>query len=143
MEEADTLILGYVDELARIAQKDVLKQTIEIALLNGKNVFSFNYVDKKRYPELYRRASQQKLRITFPKLTRRHFKQVLDLRNQEVDKPVLGVFGTSSQQGKFTVQLALRRQLMKMNLNLGQIGTEHHSGLFAFSICGQLISIFK
>ncbi|MBD3289251.1 S8 family serine peptidase [candidate division KSB1 bacterium] len=134
IEQADTLILGYVDQLSRITQKDVLKETIETALSNGKNVFSFNFVDKKRYPELYEMASQKKLKIIFPNLTRRHFNQVLDLRNQEVDKPVMGVFGTSSQQGKFTVQLALRRELIKLGLNVGQIGTEHHSELLGFDM---------
>lgn len=46
------------------------------------------------------------------------------------DTPILGVFGTSSQQGKFTLQLALRYELQKRGFKVGQIGTEHQSGCF-------------
>ncbi len=52
----------------------------------------------------------------------------------EVDRPVLGVFGTSSSQGKFTLQLALRRELQQQGYRIGQVGTEHHAELFGMDI---------
>ena len=50
----------------------------------------------------------------------------------EVSKPVLGVFGTSSKQGKFTLQLELRIRLQQLGYKVGQIGTEPQSLLFGF-----------
>ena len=47
-----------------------------------------------------------------------------------VNVPILGIFGTSSQQGKFTAQLALGRQLKKMGYRISQVGTEHQAELF-------------
>ena len=44
--------------------------------------------------------------------------------------PVLGVFGTSSQQGKFTLQLELRKRFLRDGYAIGQLGTEPESLLF-------------
>ena len=41
LENADALILGYVDQLGRIARRDVLGASIDAALERGLNVFSF------------------------------------------------------------------------------------------------------
>ena len=45
-------------------------------------------------------------------------------------KPVLEVCGTSSKQGKFTLQLILRRLFLKEGYTVGQLGTEPTSLLF-------------
>ncbi|MBN2617911.1 MAG: DUF1611 domain-containing protein, partial [Spirochaetales bacterium] len=44
--------------------------------------------------------------------------------------PVVGVYGTSSKQGKFTLQLLLRRKLQEKKYLVGQIGTEPTALLF-------------
>lgn len=43
---------------------------------------------------------------------------------------MLGVFGTTRSQGKFTAQLALRYELMARGYRVAQLGTEPHSRLF-------------
>ncbi|ELP5188888.1 DUF1611 domain-containing protein, partial [Clostridium perfringens] len=50
-----------------------------------------------------------------------------------ISKPVLGVFGTSPKQGKFTLQLKLRKELLKRNYKVGQLGSEPASLLFGFN----------
>ena len=45
------------------------------------------------------------------------------------------MFGTSSQQGKFTLQLTLRDKLIKRGYRIGQIGTEPSSYLFGMERC--------
>lgn len=50
----------------------------------------------------------------------------------KISKPVVGIFGTSSQQGKFSLQLALKRERESRSYNVGTIGTEPHSLLFNF-----------
>lgn len=44
--------------------------------------------------------------------------------------PVLGIFGTSSKQGKYTLQLMLRRLFLQDGYSVGQIGTEPTAVLF-------------
>lgn len=46
--------------------------------------------------------------------------------------PVLGIFGTSSRQGKFTLQLQLRKLFLNRGYRIGQLGTEPSSLLFGF-----------
>ncbi len=46
--------------------------------------------------------------------------------------PILAVIGTSSRQGKFTLQLTLREKFIKDGYRVGQLGTEPSSLLFNF-----------
>ena len=132
LADADTLILGYVDQLSRIAKKDLLREYIQLALEKGCHIFSFLAVWPKEYGDLYELADEKNLRIAFPIISPQEVQQALqnDPQYSPVDVPVLGIFGTSSQQGKFTLQLALRRRLLAMGYQIGQIGTEHQSELF-------------
>ena len=41
MADADTLILGYVDQLSRVRKRDLLREHIALALDAGCHVFSF------------------------------------------------------------------------------------------------------
>ena len=129
---ADTLILGYVDELGRIGRRDVLGESVAAALAAGLHVFSFLPVLPGKYPDLHAEARRRSLRIAYPMVGSAEVEGLLrrSSRYGTVDVPVLGVFGTSSQQGKFTLQLALRRRLQEAGYALGQVGTEHHSALF-------------
>jgi len=96
------------------------------------NVFAFQDIAGERYRDLRRAASGQGLTMDCPRVTAEEARQILGALpiRGAVDAPVLGVFGTSSSQGKFTLQLVLRRLLMKLGYTLGQIGTEPHSRLF-------------
>lgn len=49
-----------------------------------------------------------------------------------ISKPVVGVFGTSKQQGKFTLQLLLRAYMSELGYKIGQLGSEPQSLLFGF-----------
>ena len=132
LEGADTLILGYVDELGRLAKRDVLRESIQTALKAGVHVFSFLPVPPTGYGDLHTRAAGRKLKIEYPSVSSREVQQALEHRQRysPVEAPVLGIFGTSAQQGKFTVQLALRRELRARGYRVGQLGTEHHAELF-------------
>ena len=86
--------------------------------------------------ELYVKAHRQGLRVSYPFILPNEVENTIaQMRHLEaVTVPVLGVFGTSSQQGKFTVQLVLRRLLLQMGYKVGQIGTEHHARLFGMDL---------
>ena len=136
LKDADTLILGYVDQLGRIRKKDLLRAAIETALEHNCHVFSFLAVPQDMYGDLYDRADRKGLHLTSPSLASDDVRQALqaDPTYGPVDVPVLGVFGTSAQQGKFTLQLILRRRLLHLGYRVGQIGTEHHSALFGIDL---------
>ena len=129
---ADTLILGYVDELGRIGKRDLLRESVAAALAAGLHVFSFLPVSPGKYEDLHADARRRNLKIVSPQVDNAEVEGLLrsSSRYGAVDVPVLGVFGTSSQQGKFTLQLALRRRLQEVGYAVGQVGTEHHSALF-------------
>ncbi|MCY3683044.1 MAG: S8 family serine peptidase [Gemmatimonadetes bacterium] len=130
--DADTLILGYVDQLSRIRKRDLLREYVQLALDEGCHVFSFQALDPTVYGDLYELADKKGLRLAYPHVHREELAQAIQNFNAlpPVDVPVLSVMGTSSQQGKFTLQLALRRRLIQKGYKVGQIGTEHHSRLF-------------
>ena len=132
LADADTLILGYVDQLARIRKRDLLRQYVQLALYEGCHVFSFQALDSTVYGDLYELADKKGLRLAYPQVLGEEITQAIRHFNAlpPVDVPVLSVMGTSSQQGKFTLQLALRRRLIQKGYKVGQIGTEHHARLF-------------
>ena len=132
LTDADTLILGYVDQLSRIRKRDLLREYVQLALDEGCHVFSFQALDPNLYGDLYDTADKKGLRLAYPHIHREELAQAIQNFNAlpPVDVPVLSVMGTSSQQGKFTLQLALRRRLIQKGYKVGQIGTEHHSRLF-------------
>ncbi len=135
LKEADTLILGYVDELSRITKKNVLRESIEKAIDANLNVFSFLSIYQKDLRDLIEKARKKNLWIYSPDIHQNDLLKALQLHDYPaVDVPVIGVFGTSAQQGKFTVQLALRSKLTKEGYKVGQIGTEHHSQLFGMDV---------
>ncbi len=132
MADADTLILGYVDQLSRIRKRDLLREYVQLALDAGCHVFSFQALDPNLYGDLYELADKKGLRLVYPHIYSEEIAYAIQHFNAlpPVDVPVLSVMGTSSQQGKFTLQLALRRRLIQKGYKVGQIGTEHHSRLF-------------
>lgn len=136
LKEADTLILGYVDQLGRIGKKDLLRDAIHTALKHDCHVFSFLAVPQDTYSDLYALADKKKLRLAYPSIALDDVQQALGFTSAygPVNVPVLGVFGTSSQQGKFTLQLILRRLLLRLGYRVGQIGTEHHAALFGMDL---------
>jgi uncharacterized NAD-dependent epimerase/dehydratase family protein len=136
-EGADALIIGYVDQLAKLMKKDVLRECVELALERNLHVFSFLPVRPEKYPELHEKARQKNLRLDYPWIEASAVLEVLHKGpgREPVSAPVVGVFGTSSAQGKFTVQLNLRRKLMKRGYRVGQLGTEPHAELFGMDCC--------
>ncbi len=98
LAEADTLILGYVDQLGRIGKQDVLRTAIETALEHDCHVFSFLAVPRAEYGDLYECANKKGLHLTYPSVSSDDVQQLLQAEPaySPVDVPVLGVFGIRS-----------------------------------------------
>ncbi|MEA3559983.1 MAG: S8 family serine peptidase, partial [Candidatus Thermoplasmatota archaeon] len=61
LEDADTLILGYVDQLSRIVRRDVLGEILEKALGLGKHIYSLAPIDRSAYAEVFEKARQRRV----------------------------------------------------------------------------------
>ncbi len=135
LTSADTLILGYTDQLSRLTERNVISDVIHKAVQEGKNVYTFLPVGQEQHPEIHDLATKKHLTIRAPTVTQADYER---LHRQFGDQrlglktPVVGVFGTGPQQGKFTAQLALRQGLLALGYRVGQLGTEHQSQLFGF-----------
>ena len=134
LQYGDTLVLGYLDEISRIKKRDVLQESIELALKHNKNVYSLSPIANKQYESISKAFEEKYLHCAAPTIdfaTYEALTKTYDWRNRS-QKPIVGIFGTGPQQGKFTTQLALRKQLQKIGYKVGQLGTEHQSALFDF-----------
>ncbi len=119
----DTLILGHTDELSLLINRDDLKRNlISEAIERGKNIFSFDDLTDLGYDSTGN--------IYFPRIDECHLPPNRFGMLYRISKPVVGVFGTSSRQGKFTLQLKLRELFISRGYKVGQIGTEPSALLY-------------
>jgi hypothetical protein len=123
----DTLVLGHTHELEYLTKSNIRQDIINLCHNNKKNIFSFD--DELFDADIRRRFDESGLKIYYPEIRYEIIPQKFG-KMYAVKTPVLGVFGTSSQQGKITLQLQLRRRLLRDGYTIGQIGSEPESILF-------------
>ena len=120
----DTMIIGHRDKLKnKVKKEDVFHDLAENCVKNQVQIFSLDDLDEYKISKGY---------VYTPAVLK---KEVLPKRQGKLfryNKPILGVFGTSSKQGKFTLQLLLREKIMKRGYSIGQLGTEPTAELFGF-----------
>lgn len=121
----DTLILGCVFELIKLLRGTVwLQQLLEEACKRNKNIYAFEEISSIIDTEKY------KDKIFYPVVSEENMPPYRGGRLFRTAIPILGVYGTSSQQGKFTLQMLLRKEFQKIDCDVGQIGTEPNALLF-------------
>ena len=117
----DTVILGHTEELSKIIKRDLLEEVMNKCSYYDKNLYSCADIRN-------RTSKYDGLKYYCPYVENRPFDKFLKM--SVIGKPILGIVGTGSSQGKFTIQLGLRRELQKRGYNIGQLGTEPTSILF-------------
>lgn len=123
-DEFDTLIVGHCDKLNIALGKPSSEfQIIQNALKKGKNVYSFDEISQEN---MVNHANH----FYSPRIPKSHIPINRFGKLRSISTPVLGVCGTSSQQGKFTLQLILRKRLLAKGYSIGQMGSEPTSLLF-------------
>ena len=117
----DTIILGHLDKLSSlINQKTYVQEILDAVVEHNKQIFAFD--------NLYRKTDYAKLYC--PVITKNNLPPYRMGKLFRISKPVVGVYGTSSVQGKFTLQLEMRKRFLDNGYVVGQIGTEPQSQLF-------------
>ncbi|MCE3203135.1 S8 family peptidase [Paenibacillus sonchi] len=117
-DDFDTVILSCTSELSSITKRQYDNEVINKAKEHNKNVYTFENV-LSDYEKLF-----------YPNVTASVVPQGNFLKLHKVTIPIVGVFGTSSKQGKFTLQLELIKRLSKLGYKTGHISTEPSGYLF-------------
>ena len=107
--------------MSYIGKENIVDSLIKEAINRGKNIYSFDRIDKAEY---------KNDNIYFPAVIDKYLPPLREGKLFYINKPVLGIFGTSSKQGKFTLQLELRKRLIDEGYQVGQLGTEPNALLF-------------
>lgn len=115
----DTVILGHVGELSYFTKTDYYKKISENCKKHNKNLFQFD--DTENSGSVYS-----------PNMKMNYIPPLNYGKLYMIGKPIIAVMGTSSRQGKFTLQLNLRKELTSLGYKVGQLGTEPQSILFGF-----------
>ncbi len=121
----DTLIIGHLNILEGISKKDIKEEVISDCLRNRKNIFMLDgkYLDK--YYEVFK---EQGNFIYSPTLSKKAAEN--NSKMYKIKSPVISIFGTSSKQGKYTLQIMLRNLFLESGYKVAQISTEPIGELF-------------
>lgn len=125
----DTIILGHLEELNSVSERDYREELIHKAIEKKINIYSFDPLEQ--YSKI---LASSDIKYFTPYISSADVSNNSFGKLYQISKPVVGIFGTSSQQGKFSLQLALKRELEKREYNVGAIGTEPHSILFGLDV---------
>ncbi len=121
----DTFILGHTDEFLHILGKPEFKQTLINQIIeHDKYIYAYDDLSEYEVPK------DREHLVYYPKITKLDIPVCPFGKLYRQGKPVLGVFGTSSRQGKFTLQLKLRTEFLNRGYRVAQIGTEPNALLF-------------
>lgn len=124
-ENIDTLIIGHIGKIIEMTQnREFFIQILMEANVRGKLIYSFDDLEEM-FPEII----FSKI-FSVKKLDNNRDVILPNGMLYSLSRPVLEVCGTSSRQGKYTLQLLLRRLFMKHGYKVGQLGTEPSALLF-------------
>lgn len=133
-KDFDTIILGHCEELSILTKMDIKKYILENCIEHKKNIFSFDDLSKEQ--DLLDKLKENNLKFYYPQI------DLSDVPNNSFDKlyyipkTILAICGTSSSQGKFTLQANLRRKFIEKGFKVGQIGTEPSALLYGYdAVC--------
>ena len=113
----DTFVLGHVGELSYLTKTDYYKIISENCKKYNKNLFQFD-------------DTEDRDSVYSPNIKTNYIPPLNYGKLYMIGKPIIAVMGTSSRQGKFTLQLNLRKELTSLGYKVGHLGTEPQSILF-------------
>ena len=119
----DTLIIGHINVLQKLLNFDIRKYLLLKCKIHKKNIYSFDFLSDDNLKLVGEN-------VFFPYINDTHIPKNSLGKLYHISKPVIGVFGTGSKQGKFTLQLILKRKLEKDGYSVGHLGTEPSALLF-------------
>ncbi len=126
-EDFDTVIVGHVTEILNVAGPQLLDQIIEKIVKHEKNIYAFDDYIHKTY---FSKKSRGRTKCFYPYINKRCVPYNLFGKMWVASSPVLAIMGTRSQQGKFTLQLMLKKCLRNRGFDIKHIVSEPSGWLF-------------
>ncbi len=117
-EDFDTFILGHTREISETLGFSFKEHIVQKCKEYRKKLYAFDNIDTSE------------IDVYVPRVLESNVPKNRYGKLYQVHCPVLGILGTSSKQGKFSLQLKLRRLFLHSEYHLAQIGTEPSSLLF-------------
>ncbi len=112
-DDFDTVIMGHVGELSSLSKVDYSSYIVTQCKKYNKKIYSFEKLD-----------NDDGLQIFYPELSSDMVPSNRFGKIRNIPVPVLGIFGTSSRQGKFTTQIILKKMLQDEGYKVGHLATE-------------------
>ncbi len=122
-DDFDTLILGHLDKLERVVGRKYREELLELSRKYNKNVFMFDNFTNEGKEEYLNN-------VYVPCVKKENLPHNRFGKLYKIGVPTLCITGTTSRQGKFTLQLKLRECFQQNGYKVGQLGTEPSSQLF-------------
>ena len=107
-----------------------MEEIIRNCITYRKQLYAFD--DISEYYSLFQNKKFFEQNTYFPRIRYENIPKGRFGKLFNIQMPVVAVIGTSSSQGKFTVQLSLRKKLQDAGFQVGQIGTEPTAFCFDF-----------
>lgn len=130
-DDIDTIIIGHVNMLnSALGHVNIKEKLLKMAMACKRQVYMYDEIDCSK--DILEAAQRVGCEIRIPRVSS------INVPKQRYGKlfqqavPVLGIFGTSPKQGKFTLQLRLRKGLSDEGYKVANLGTEPESELFGF-----------
>lgn len=124
----DTVILGHIEVLGKLTKRNLLPETIQACIKYHKNLICLD--NASNYSNKLLKLKNSGCKVYFPRIEYQTFPCNQFGKLYLVNKPVVCVAGTSSSQGKFSLQLSLREKFINAGYQIGQLGTEPTSLLY-------------
>ena len=113
LENIDCMVLGHLEEINNLVGRDLRKDIILSCINRNVNVYSFDSLDYCRMLFENNQCS-----VFWPSVKGNIVPQNSFGKLYGILKPIVGVWGTSSCQGKFTLQLILKELFEKSGYNI-------------------------
>lgn len=123
-DDYDLIVCGHCEVLNHLTSKNWTLELLNLAITKNKHFISFDSLSEFNSQQIFSPPLLEKYNdMNFGKMW-------------HINAPVLGVFGTSSSQGKFTLQLKLREKFIEDKYKIIQVSTEPSGNLFGIEyIC--------
>lgn len=129
-ENFDTVILGHVKELEELIGTDYIDYFVKNCIRYNKKLYCFDDISDYL---LKNNISGYLENIFYPGIQEEKITDNTFGKLYCIGRPVLAVMGTSPKQGKYSLQLILRKELDRAGFSIGQLGTEPSAALFGFN----------
>ena len=122
----DTFVLGHIEKLEQLLSYSLIEYICNQCIIHKKNLYSYDPIPSV----MVKKFHDSGLNCYYPMIVESNLLESNCGMLYEISKPVVGVFGTSSKQGKWSLQKRLQEILTGRGYNVGHLGTEPHAKLF-------------